>query len=67
MCVIAADLVIPSDIEPAVRRLKRGERHGTAGSPSSTEGRLGLFEIGTETVFLVAEDVRGFPSPVWER
>jgi hypothetical protein len=27
---------------------------------------LGFFEIGTETVYLVAEDVRGFASPVWE-
>ena len=29
-------------------------------------GRLAVFEIGTDTPYLVAEDVRGFPSPVWE-
>ncbi len=29
-------------------------------------GRLGVFEIGTDTVYLVAEDVRSFPAPVWE-
>ena len=30
-------------------------------------GRLAVFEIGTESVFLVADDVRSFPAPVWER
>lgn len=29
-------------------------------------GRLAVFEIGTETVYLVTEDVRSFPQPVWE-
>lgn len=29
-------------------------------------GRLAVFEIGTDTVYLVTDEVRGFPTPVWE-
>lgn len=29
-------------------------------------GRLAAFEIGTDTVYLITEDVRNFPTPVWE-
>lgn len=29
-------------------------------------GRLATFTIGSETVYLVAEDARSFPAPVWE-
>lgn len=28
-------------------------------------GRLATFEIGAETVYLIAEGVRSFPTPVW--